>query len=249
MKPERAVSPLPLYFKIQMELQEKIFSGAWPAGTQIPGEVELAKGLGVSVITVRQALGQLAREGYIRRARAKGSFVSPDVPLRQSVNFAVEVDDIVTLSDAVRFKIVSREYATVPREWEKNFPQEQGGRIVKIARVRMLNENPLEYIISYVPNRWMSAIPENELTRLAIPRAIEAFSATRISEVKHRVAALLADDNVSDCLGVPPASPVLLDEREYLNERETVAVSIGYYRSDLFRYEFKLKRKAHGEPG
>ncbi|MGH7834769.1 MAG: GntR family transcriptional regulator, partial [Candidatus Binatia bacterium] len=209
----------------------------------------LAKGLGVSVITIRQALGQLAREGYIRRARAKGSFVSPDVPLRQSVKFAVEVDDIVTLSETVRFRIVSREYANVPPEWEKNFPQEQSGRISRIARVRMLNEIPLEYIVSYVPYRWMSSIPENELTRLAIPRAIEAFSATRISEVKHRVAALLADDNVSDYLGVPPASPVLLNEREYLDGQETVAVSIGYYRSDLFRYEFKLTRKAYAEQG
>ena len=249
MKPARAISPLPLYFKIQMALQEKILSGAWPPGTQIPGEVELAKGLGVSVITIRQALGQLAREGYIRRARAKGSFVSPDVPLRQSVKFAVEVDDIVTLSETVRFRIVSREYANIPPEWEKNFPQEQSGRISRIARVRMLNEIPLEYIVSYVPYRWMSSIPENELTRLAIPRAIEAFSATRISEVKHRVAALLADDNVSDYLGVPPASPVLLNEREYLDGQETVAVSIGYYRSDLFRYEFKLTRKAYAEQG
>jgi DNA-binding GntR family transcriptional regulator len=112
----------------------------------------------------------------------------------------------------------------------------------------MLNEIALEYIVSYVPYRWMSSIPENELARLAIPRAIEAFSATRISEVKHRVAALLADDSVSGYLGVPAASPVLLNEREYLAGPETVAVSIGYYRSDLFRYEFKLKRKAHGEP-
>jgi GntR family transcriptional regulator len=249
MKPERAASPLPLYFKIQMALQEKIFSGAWPAGSQIPGEVELARGLGVSVITVRQALGQLAREGYIRRARAKGSFVSPDVPLRQSVNFAVEVDEIVTLSEAVRFRVVSREYANVPPEWEKNFPQEQGGRIGRIVRVRMLNDIPLEYIVSYVPYRWMSSIPENELTRLAIPRAIEAFSDTRISEVKHRVGALLADDSIADYLGVSPASPVLLNEREYLDGQETVAVSIAYYRSDLFRYEFKLMRKAYGEQG
>jgi GntR family transcriptional regulator len=249
MKPARAISPLPLYFKIQMELQEKIFSGAWPRGAQIPGEVELAKGLGVSVITIRQALGQLAREGYIRRARAKGSFVSPDAPLRQSVNFAVEVDDVVTLSEAVRFRIVSKESAAVPPEWEQNFSQEQNGPISRVVRVRLLDETPVEYIVSYVPYRWMSSIPENELMRLAIPRAIEAFSATRITEVKHRVAALLADDNVSDYLGVPPASPVLLNEREYLNGQETVALSIGYYRSDLFRYEFKLKRKGSSEQG
>jgi len=38
--------------------------------------MDLAQRLGVSVITIRQALGQLVHEGYVRREKAKGTFVN-----------------------------------------------------------------------------------------------------------------------------------------------------------------------------
>ena len=64
--------PLPLYFKVMMEIRENILSEEWAPGAQIPGEMDLAQRLGVSVITIRQALGQLVHEGYVRREKAKG---------------------------------------------------------------------------------------------------------------------------------------------------------------------------------
>lgn len=240
----KEISPLPLYFKVRMEIQERIFSGEWPPGSQIPGEVELARELRVSVITVRQALGQLVREGYIRRERAKGSSVSPDVPLRQSVSFDVEVDALVTVRPEVQFKLLSTELIQMPPELKMKFKSEIEGRLSKVIRLRMLNEIPLEYVISYIPPQISSLIPENELLRLPLPNAVETFSATNITEVKHTVRAILADAEVSLHLEVPAGSPVLLNERDYLSKKEPVMVSVGYFRSDLFRYELRLKRRA-----
>ena len=73
---KRPGSPVPLYFKVTTEIRDNILCGTWSRGFQLPGELDLARGLGVSVITVRQALGQLAQEGLVRRERAKGTFVS-----------------------------------------------------------------------------------------------------------------------------------------------------------------------------
>lgn len=245
LKPqEKEISPLPLYFKIRLDIQERIFSGEWPPGTQIPGEVELAKELGVSVITIRQALSQLVREGHVRRERAKGSFVSPDVPLRQSVNFDVEVDELITVRPEVRFKLISMETIQTPKELKNKFKPQSDGRVSRIVRVRMLNETPLEYVISYIPLRIGSLIPENELSRLPIPNAVESFSSINITEVKHTVRAVLVDAEASLHLEVPAGSPVLLNERDYLSKGEIVTVSVGYFRSDLFRYELRLKRRA-----
>ena len=104
---KRAVSPLPLYFKVMMEVRENILSGKWSSGSQIPGELGLAQRLGVSVITVRQALGQLAHQGYVRREKAKGTFVSWNRPLRQSVSLEVPSDDLATINpDGTSFKLL-----------------------------------------------------------------------------------------------------------------------------------------------
>ena len=53
----RPTSPLPLYFQVMTAIRENILTGEWAPGTQIPGELDLAQRLGVSVITIRQALG------------------------------------------------------------------------------------------------------------------------------------------------------------------------------------------------
>jgi DNA-binding transcriptional regulator YhcF (GntR family) len=79
----RTISPVPLYFKVMTEIRDNILSGTWSRVFQLPGELDLARRLGVSVITVPQALGQLAQERLVRRERAKGTFVIWHGPVNQ----------------------------------------------------------------------------------------------------------------------------------------------------------------------
>jgi GntR family transcriptional regulator len=225
-----------------MEIQENILSGNWSLGFQIPGEMELAHRLGVSVITIRQALGQLVREGYVKRERAKGTFVSWKGPLRQSVNLEVEAEDLVTVNRVgASFKLIAMEHISSGEEMEQKFGADE--KVTRFVRIRMSQGQPLAHVVSYVPFRVGCKIREKDLTRLPLPNIIEKLSPTRITEVKHAVRARLSDDEVSAHLGIPAGSPVLLVERDYLCKKETVIRSVGFYRSDLFSYELKLKRR------
>ncbi len=69
-----------LYVQIYSIIKEKIENGEWPAGTQIPTEDELCKTYDVSKVTVREAIQELAREGYLKRQQGKGTFVLYSVP-------------------------------------------------------------------------------------------------------------------------------------------------------------------------
>ena len=69
---KRTASPVPLYFKVMMRIRDDILSGTWGYGHRLPGEIELARQLGVSVITVRQALAQLCQEKLLTREWRKG---------------------------------------------------------------------------------------------------------------------------------------------------------------------------------
>jgi GntR family transcriptional regulator len=240
----RTVSPLPLYFKVMMELQENILSGTWSPGFQIPGEMELSQRLGVSVITIRQALGKLAKEGYVRRERAKGTFVSRDGPSRQSVNLEVEADDLLTVNrNSTSFKLIGVEAVEPPKEIRQRFRIAAKENVTRVIRIRLSQGQPLAYVVSFVPSRIGSKIREKDLARSPLPNIIENLSHLRITEVRHTVSARLSDDEVSAHLGIPAGSPVLFIERDYLRNKETVLSSVGFYRSDLFRYELTLKRK------
>jgi GntR family transcriptional regulator len=239
----RPVSPFPLYFKIMLEIRENILSGKWTAGYQIPGEQELARQLGVSVITIRQALGQLVQEGYVRRERAKGTFVDWTGPLRQSINLEVEAEDLVTLNRyGTSFKLMAIEPIDPPKEIRQEFRIRAHENVTRITRLRLSHGQPLAYVVSYVPSRLASRISAKRLERQPLSNAIEATCRIKITGVKHVVAAKLADDEVSTHLGIPAGSPVLFVERDYLHKKDMVLRTVGFYRSDLFSYELKLKR-------
>jgi len=62
----------------QRETRERVLEliEALTPGDAIPSERQLGIDLGVSRLTVRAALDELVREGYLRRRRGAGTFVS-----------------------------------------------------------------------------------------------------------------------------------------------------------------------------
>ena len=56
-------TPVPLYHQLKIALMNAIQAGQWQPGQQLPNENQLAEDFGVSKITVRQALRELADLG------------------------------------------------------------------------------------------------------------------------------------------------------------------------------------------
>jgi GntR family transcriptional regulator len=67
---------VPLYYQLQELLKEQIESGVWAPGDPLPSEPDLARGLGVSRVVVRQALAILEDDRQIVRLRGRGTFVA-----------------------------------------------------------------------------------------------------------------------------------------------------------------------------
>src|SRR3954463_10103356 len=65
---------VPLHHQVYLEVRREIADGLWPGAT-MPGEVELAARFGVSVVTARAALARLVDDGWVERARGRGTRV------------------------------------------------------------------------------------------------------------------------------------------------------------------------------
>lgn len=70
-------SELPIYAQIKEQIKEQILSGILPAETVLPSIRQLAKEVGVSVITTTRAYNDLEQEGFITSMQGKGSIVLP----------------------------------------------------------------------------------------------------------------------------------------------------------------------------
>ena len=68
-------SELPIYAQIREQVKEQILNGQIEEGSVLPSIRQLAKEVGVSVITTTRAYSDLEAEGFITSVQGKGSIV------------------------------------------------------------------------------------------------------------------------------------------------------------------------------
>jgi DNA-binding LacI/PurR family transcriptional regulator len=68
-------SDVPLHTQVRNLLISRILDGEWPIGGMLPSEQHLCAQLNISRGTLRQALTELERSGYVRREQGRGTFV------------------------------------------------------------------------------------------------------------------------------------------------------------------------------
>jgi len=73
----------PMYLQIMEQIRQRVATGEWKPGEQIPSIRAMAIALQISVITVKRAYLELEREGVILTQHGKGSIVAQDPDLGQ----------------------------------------------------------------------------------------------------------------------------------------------------------------------
>jgi GntR family transcriptional regulator len=75
-------NPDPMYKQICAQIRDAVGTGKLRVDERLPSIREMAKALGISVITIKRAYLELENQGYIYSRRGSGSFVA-DVSLKQ----------------------------------------------------------------------------------------------------------------------------------------------------------------------
>ncbi|WP_231124258.1 GntR family transcriptional regulator, partial [Mycobacterium colombiense] len=96
--PVSAAAGVPLHRQLYLVLHDEIDRGVIAPGEALPTEQTLCDQFGVSRITVRRALADLAEQGYIERRHGVGSFVRQHDPAGPTGRLATWVAEL-TLDD------------------------------------------------------------------------------------------------------------------------------------------------------
>ena len=106
-------SGLPIYDQIYNQIKSQIISGALREDQLLPSIRNLAKDLGISVITTRRAYDELEREGFIYTVAGKGCFVAAkntellrEENLRQIESHLQEIRDLAAACGLSREDII-----------------------------------------------------------------------------------------------------------------------------------------------
>lgn len=91
-------SDLPIYEQIKSQIKEEILSGAIAENEFLPSIRQLAKDLGISVITTTRAYSDLENEGFIATLRGKGSYVLPKDSEMVKEQYLKKIEEAFTIA-------------------------------------------------------------------------------------------------------------------------------------------------------
>jgi len=236
---------LPVYYSIKQTIKSWIIKGEFQSGDKIPSEHELANMFTVNRLTVRQAISQLAQEGFLVSKRGEGTFVTKNEDLINSfsLEFSGFMDDLFYQISKSKTKTVEIHHIlptySIREKLKLNNDDEN---IIQIKRVRFLQNKPFAYTVNYLPIPIGEKIRKADLYKKPLLQIIEQDLGITFTEAFQTIEASFADQEVSEKLGMPFGSPVLFVERVmYTKNKKAVEVVQSSYRGDIYKYIVRLK--------
>lgn len=240
---------VPLYYQLESILREKILSGEWAEGQQLPTESELIGLYRVSRITVRQALASLANEMLVDRIQGRGTYVTKRKSIQGTIRLTGFLEDLMAMGIETRVKVLEFKRIPATAKEAEQLAVPSGSAVWQIKRIRYVKNTPYSYIVSYVPNDIGTKITPEDITHGSLLKLLEDKLGIRLGEAFQTINAALADGYTSRLLQTKVGAPLLSVERQVFRlDGGPVDFVRTLYRSDLYCYTVRLTR-SHRDTG
>src|ERR1700736_1239181 len=141
----------PLYSRLRQAIRDRVTSGEWSPGDQIPTIRQLGELYGVSRITVVQALDSLAREGILVRWQGKGVFVGQPTQGESRMRLLSFTEDAIERGQTPGSRLVRLRREPATPGLTARLDLTQGDGVVLIERIRLLDGLPIAFQQTYLP--------------------------------------------------------------------------------------------------
>ncbi|HZG69973.1 MAG TPA: GntR family transcriptional regulator, partial [Chondromyces sp.] len=148
-----------LYLQVIDRLKKDIEAGVYKEKEKLPSEFDLAKCLGVSRATLREALRILEEENIITRRHGVGTFVNAKPLFTSGIEQLSSVTDMIVQAGMEPGTIfLSSTIQSATEEDIRRFSCSRDDEILVIERVRTANGEPVVYCLDKIPAKMY---PEN----------------------------------------------------------------------------------------
>ncbi len=234
-------SGIPLHLQVEKLLRQLIKIEEYQEGKLLPKEVEIAKRLGISRNTVRQATNKLENENLLIRKKGVGTRAVKETVSTKLSNWA-------SFSEEMYSKGVKFVNYQINVSWEKannviasELQIEEGKEVLKLERLRGLDNGPFVNFVSYFHPR-IGLTGKEDFSR-HLYEILEKDYATVPTISKEKINAIKAKKDIAAKLKVEEGSPLLYRRRLVCDPGDRpIEYNIGYYRADSFTYEIDIRR-------
>jgi len=228
---------MPLYYKIESDLKNKIFSGRYKSGDILPSERELIDMYKVSRLTARAAVDRLATENLV----VKITFVAtPKLNRRMGPLYSIG-EEILMRYYEVKTKVLNLKIIIADKMVKEYLELQEKEKVLYLERLRYANKTPVALIRSYLPYLYVPNMELIDFTDKSLYQILENSYGLQLHEAQETIEAVKAGTRSANLLQIKTSTPLLLNQRiTRLMDGKIIEYEIVEYRSDIYKYRNRL---------
>ncbi|WP_374721829.1 GntR family transcriptional regulator [Peribacillus tepidiphilus] len=231
-----------LYLQVIDKIKQDIEGGIYGERERLPSEFELAKQLGVSRATLREALRILEEENVIIRRHGVGTFVNAKPLFTSGIEQLNSVTNMINLAGMKPGTIFLSTSISFPTEEDiKKFGCKEEEELIVMERVRTANEEPVVYCLDKILKKNLP--PNFSYKEESIFEVLESHSSIKVTYAVAQIEPIGYHEKISPILECDPETALLVLKQMHFDEEDRpILYSINYFKSDKFSFHVVRKR-------
>jgi GntR family transcriptional regulator len=210
------------------------------SGDAIPSERQLGIDLGVSRLTVRAALDELVREGYLVRRRGAGTFVA-EPKVAKGMDITSFSDDMRERGLTPGSRTIDLRVVPAGARLGRILHVSPSQDVLTVKRLRLADGEPMAIELLHVRASLVPGLTAQDLEQHSFYDLLSDRYAIAIVGGTQTVEPTVTNEEESQALGVPLHSPALLFERVTRSTAgDVVEFTSSTYRGDRYRIVTEL---------
>jgi GntR family transcriptional regulator len=227
---------VPIYYRIQQDLMNKIQANQLREGDLLESEAELARRYGVSRMTARQALTGLKSKGFAVSERGRGTFVSRpkfDKNIMHLQGFSGEMKErgLAPSSRLLEKVVIPATSLLISR-----LQLESGDKVLRLRRLRLANQIPMAIEVSHLPLRVFPGLDNFDFAKRSLYNVLHKEYGVSVSWADEIIEAVSPAPEEVDLLTLPRRSNILSITRLLMTKDDLpIELACSRYRGDRYR--------------
>ncbi len=240
MKRIDKTSRIPLYYQLMDIIINMIDREEFGEDDQLPSEREFCEIYNVSRSTVRQAIQELEKEGYIYRVHGKGTFVSREKFRQDLLEFYSFTEEMKKIGKVPSSKVLDFEIVESNEKIAKKMRLNPKDRVYVFTRLRLADNEPMMLETSFIPYDRFPGITKEDLEENAMYDIFTKKYDANFTGAEEIFQSVLTKEYEADLLEYFSGLPSMMIERLTYEEDLIIEYTKGIARGDRFKYHVYL---------
>jgi GntR family transcriptional regulator len=204
-------------------------------GQPIPAERQLATDLGISRLTLRAALDELVRDGYLDRRHGSGTYVT-EPKIAQPLTLTSFSEDMRRRGMTPGSRTLELTTTTAGARLAHRLGVSPEAKLVRVKRLRLADGQPMAMEVLHVPETLVPGLTKADFEDHSFYELLRDRYGIVIGSGTQSIEPTVTSEEESEVLSVPLHTPAFLFERTTVSESgRTVEFVRSIYRGDRYR--------------